>query len=153
MMKEVLTAAAILAGTTVGASADSAPMTTPIILEAALMQQMGERFTTCDTELFNHPPEYNYPRLREDATPEETAAALEEAATKYEVETKTWGAKRRECDAAFIKTVEGRNNLEKLCRVYPLLTLAHDTPATSADLKAMDICKQVQELKAEADTK
>ena len=152
-MKELLTAAAILAGATVGAWADSASMTTPIILEAALMQQMAERFTACDTELFSHPPEYSYPPLREDATPEEAAAALEKAEAKYEVETKTWGAKRRECDAAFIKTVEGRNNLEKLCRVYPLLTLAHDAPATSADLKAMDICKQVQELKAEADKK
>ena len=153
MTKDILAAAAILASATVGASADSASMTTPIILEAALMQQMAERFTACDTELFNHPPEYSYPPLRDAATPEDAAAALEKAETKYEVETKTWGAKRRECDAAFIKTVEGRNNLEKLCRVYPLLTLAHDTPATSADLKAMNICKQVQELKAEADTK
>ena len=153
-MKELLTAVAMLAGTTVAAaSADSTPLAPPIILQATLMQQLAERYTACDTELFNHPPEYSYPPFPADASQEEVAAALNEAETKYEAETKTWGAKRSECDGVFIKIVEGRNNLQKLCRVYPLMTLAHHAPATTADLEATEICKQVQDEKAGADPK
>ncbi|HXP74312.1 MAG TPA: hypothetical protein VN823_09210 [Stellaceae bacterium] len=146
-MMKLLTCVAMLAGVIAApASADTAPMTTPIILQAALMHQLEDRYVACAAEQkkLEGKIDYGFPPIPKDATTQEVTAALDEGDRIRAAQTKAVDAKANECLGLNTQANEAFNNLQKLCRVYSLLTIGHDSPATAADLEAIDICNQLE---------
>lgn len=143
-MMKLLTSVAMLAGAiAMPASARSTPLSDPIVLQRALLQQLGDASNVCFTDLGPPPPEDYYRQLPKGATDEEVTAMLDEGDRRRDTDAaaKAWDAKNAQCEDLYNKVLEAGINLDNMCRVYPLLTIGHDSPATAADLQAIDICK------------